>query len=147
MILHNANIAGNAVPSLAERIAISDGKVASIGGNEEILRLRACCWERTQQRKRSWTPALKQVPARPGIELLQDRPELPSERGRRVLNPHRHLCEHLPFDQTIPLKFSQLLCQYLLRDSRNALPQNFEPQWLVAIDKPPQNHWLPSAAN
>jgi hypothetical protein len=97
--------------------------------------------------KHRWTRPLEQIPTRPGIEFLQDGPELLSETGRRVLNPHRHFREDLPFYKTILLKFSQLLRQYLLRDSRNALPQNFEPQWLFAVYKPPQDHWLPSAAN
>ena len=39
IILHNAKIATNKVPSFVEAIAISDGKVAATGGNEEILRL------------------------------------------------------------------------------------------------------------
>ena len=40
IILYNAKIATNAVPSFVEAIAISDGKVTATGGNEEILRLR-----------------------------------------------------------------------------------------------------------
>jgi predicted amidohydrolase YtcJ len=40
VILHNAKIATNGVPSFVEAIAISDGKVTATGGNEEILRLR-----------------------------------------------------------------------------------------------------------
>ena len=40
IILHNAKIATNGVPSFVEAIAISDGKVTATGGNEEILRLR-----------------------------------------------------------------------------------------------------------
>ena len=39
IILHNAKIATNKVPSFVEAIAISDGKVTATGGNEEILRL------------------------------------------------------------------------------------------------------------
>jgi predicted amidohydrolase YtcJ len=39
IILHNAKIATNGLPSFVEAIAISDGKVIAIGGNEEILRL------------------------------------------------------------------------------------------------------------
>src|SRR5258708_3503197 len=39
IILHNAKIATNGVPSFVEAIAISDGKVTATGGNEEILRL------------------------------------------------------------------------------------------------------------
>jgi predicted amidohydrolase YtcJ len=40
IILHNAKIATNGVPSFVEAIAISDGKVIATGGNEEVLRLR-----------------------------------------------------------------------------------------------------------
>jgi hypothetical protein len=39
IILHNAKIATNKVPSFVEAIAISDGKLTATGGNEEILRL------------------------------------------------------------------------------------------------------------
>src|SRR6476660_3590014 len=39
-ILHNARIATNGLPSIVEAIAISDGKVTAIGGDEEVLRLR-----------------------------------------------------------------------------------------------------------
>ena len=40
IILHNARIATNGLPSIVEAIAISDGKVTAIGGDEEVLRLR-----------------------------------------------------------------------------------------------------------
>jgi predicted amidohydrolase YtcJ len=40
IILHNAKIATNGVPSFVEAIAISAGKVTATGRNEEILRLR-----------------------------------------------------------------------------------------------------------
>ena len=40
IILHNAKIATNGVPSFVQAIAISAGKVTATGGNEEILRLR-----------------------------------------------------------------------------------------------------------
>jgi predicted amidohydrolase YtcJ len=40
IILHNAKIATNKVPSFVEAIAISDGKVTATGNNEEILSLR-----------------------------------------------------------------------------------------------------------
>ena len=40
IILHDAKIATNGVPSLVEAIAISEGRVTVTGGNEEILRLR-----------------------------------------------------------------------------------------------------------
>jgi predicted amidohydrolase YtcJ len=39
IILHNAKIATNGVPSFVEAIAISNGKVTATGGNDEILRL------------------------------------------------------------------------------------------------------------
>jgi hypothetical protein len=90
---------------------------------------------------------LEQMLAGPGVELLQNRPELSSERGQRVFNTHRHFGEHLSFDKSVPLKFSQLLRQYLLRDSRHALPEEFEPERLLAAHKPPENDWFPAAAN
>jgi len=40
IILYNARIATNGLPSIVEAIAISDGKVTAIGGDEEVLRLR-----------------------------------------------------------------------------------------------------------
>ena len=39
-ILHHAKIATNAVPSLVEALAISDGKIIATGTDDEILRLR-----------------------------------------------------------------------------------------------------------
>jgi hypothetical protein len=39
IILHNAKIATNNVPSFVEAVAISNGRVTATGGNEEILRL------------------------------------------------------------------------------------------------------------
>jgi hypothetical protein len=58
--------------------------------------------------KHRWTRPLEQIPTRPGIEFLQDGPELLSERGRRVFNPHRHFREHLPF--TRPSRSSSRNC-------------------------------------
>jgi predicted amidohydrolase YtcJ len=40
IILHNARIATNAVPSFVEAIAMSDGRVTATGRNDEIMRLR-----------------------------------------------------------------------------------------------------------
>ena len=40
LILHNAKIATNAVPSFVEAIAITAGKITAVGKNEEILLLR-----------------------------------------------------------------------------------------------------------
>jgi predicted amidohydrolase YtcJ len=39
-IVHNAKIATNGVPSFAEAIAITGGKISAVGKDEEILRLR-----------------------------------------------------------------------------------------------------------
>src|ERR1700739_3656425 len=41
LILHNAKIATNGVPSFAEAIAITAGKIAAVGNDDEILRLRS----------------------------------------------------------------------------------------------------------
>jgi predicted amidohydrolase YtcJ len=40
LILHNAKIATNGVPSFAEAIAITAGRIAAVGNDDEILRLR-----------------------------------------------------------------------------------------------------------
>ena len=40
LVLHNAKIATNAVPSIVEAIAITAGKIAAVGNDDEILRLR-----------------------------------------------------------------------------------------------------------
>jgi len=40
MILHNAKLATNSVPSFVEAIAIEDGKISAAGSNDEILRQR-----------------------------------------------------------------------------------------------------------
>ena len=58
IILHNAKIATNGVPSFVEAIAISDGKVTAIGGNEEILRLRGPATRVIDGRRRTVIPGL-----------------------------------------------------------------------------------------
>jgi predicted amidohydrolase YtcJ len=45
LILHNAKIATNSVPSFVEAIAITDGKVTATGTDQEILRLRGTATE------------------------------------------------------------------------------------------------------
>jgi len=40
LILHNAKIATNGVPSFVEAIAITAGKIAAVGKDDEILCLR-----------------------------------------------------------------------------------------------------------
>jgi len=58
IILHNAKIATNEVPSFVEAIAISDGKVTAIGRDEEILRLRGPATRVTDGRRRTVIPGL-----------------------------------------------------------------------------------------
>jgi predicted amidohydrolase YtcJ len=58
IILHNAKIATNKVPSFVEAIAISDGKVTATGGNEEILRLRGPATHVIDGRGRTVIPGL-----------------------------------------------------------------------------------------
>jgi predicted amidohydrolase YtcJ len=58
IILHNAKIATNGVPSFVEAIALSDGKVTAIGGSEEILRLRGPATRVVDGRRHTVIPGL-----------------------------------------------------------------------------------------
>jgi predicted amidohydrolase YtcJ len=58
IILHNAKIATNGVPSFVEAIAISDGKVTAIGKNEEIMRLRGPATRVIDSQRRTVIPGL-----------------------------------------------------------------------------------------
>jgi predicted amidohydrolase YtcJ len=58
IILHNAKIATNKVPSFVEAIAISNGKVTATGGNEEILSLRGPATRVIDGRGRTVIPGL-----------------------------------------------------------------------------------------
>jgi predicted amidohydrolase YtcJ len=58
IILHNAKIATNKVPSFVEATAISDGKVTATGGGEEILRLRGPATHVIDGRGRTVIPGL-----------------------------------------------------------------------------------------
>jgi predicted amidohydrolase YtcJ len=58
LILHNAKIATNKVPSFVEAIAISNGKVTAAGGNEEILRLRGAATRVIDGQRRTVVPGL-----------------------------------------------------------------------------------------
>jgi predicted amidohydrolase YtcJ len=58
IILHNAKIATNKVPSFVEALAISDGKVIATGGNEQILRLRGPATRVVDGRWRTVIPGL-----------------------------------------------------------------------------------------
>src|SRR5882672_11447844 len=58
IILHNAKIATNGVPSFVEAIAMSDGTVTATGGNEEILGLRGPATRVIDGRGRTVIPGL-----------------------------------------------------------------------------------------
>jgi predicted amidohydrolase YtcJ len=58
IILHNAKIATNGVPSFVEAIAISDGRVTATGKNEEVLRLRGPATRVIDARRRTVIPGL-----------------------------------------------------------------------------------------
>jgi predicted amidohydrolase YtcJ len=58
IILHNAKIATNGVPSFVQAIAISDGKVTAVGSNDEILRLRGAATRLIDGRRRTVIPGL-----------------------------------------------------------------------------------------
>jgi predicted amidohydrolase YtcJ len=58
IILHNAKIATNGVPSFVEAIALADGKVTAIGRNDEILRLRGPATRVIDGRGRTVIPGL-----------------------------------------------------------------------------------------
>ena len=88
IILHNAKIATNGVPSFVEAIAISDGRVTATGGNEEILRLRGPSTRVIDGQRRTVIPGLNDShmhPIRGGLnynlELRWD--GVPSARPRR----------------------------------------------------------------
>ncbi len=58
LILHNAKIATNEVPSFAEAIAIVGGKIAAVGNDDEILRLRGPLTRVIDGRRRTVIPGL-----------------------------------------------------------------------------------------
>ncbi len=58
LILHNAKIATNGVPSFVKAIAIAAGKIAAVGKDEEILRLRGPHTHVIDGRRRTVIPGL-----------------------------------------------------------------------------------------
>src|SRR5271168_4464404 len=58
LILHNAKIATNAVPSFVEAIAITAGRIAAVGKDDEILRLRGPQTHVIDGRRRTIIPGL-----------------------------------------------------------------------------------------
>ncbi len=57
-ILHNARIATNGTPSVAEALAIEGGKISATGSNDEILRLRGPATQVIDARGRTVIPGL-----------------------------------------------------------------------------------------
>ena len=58
LILHNAKIATNAVPSFVEAMAITAGKIAALGNDDQILRLRGPQTQVIDGRRRTIIPGL-----------------------------------------------------------------------------------------
>ncbi len=58
LILHNAKIATNGAPSFVEAIAITAGRIAAVGKDEEILRLRGSQTRVIDGRRRTVIPGL-----------------------------------------------------------------------------------------
>ena len=58
LILHNANIATNGTPAFVEAVAITAGKIAAAGKDDEILRLRGPQTRVIDGRKRTVVPGL-----------------------------------------------------------------------------------------
>ena len=58
LILHNAKIATNGVPSFVEAIAITAGRIAAVGKDEEVLRLRGPQARVIDGRRRTVIPGL-----------------------------------------------------------------------------------------
>ena len=85
--------------------------------------------------------------SRPGIKCPENWTQLCSKPGQRVFNADGHLCEHLPLDKSVPLKFPQLLGQDFLRDLRHFLAQSSKSKRRSTIRQPPEDYRLPAAAN
>jgi predicted amidohydrolase YtcJ len=58
MILYNAKVATNGVPSFVEAVAITDAKITAVGTNDEILRLRGSATRIIDARRRTIIPGL-----------------------------------------------------------------------------------------
>src|ERR1700752_3448212 len=58
MILYNAKVATNGVPSFVEAVAITDAQIAAVGTNDEILRLRGPRTRVIDARRRALIPGL-----------------------------------------------------------------------------------------
>ena len=65
-----------------------------------------------------WSSSSATACCRPRTEGEKDRLQAPSERGRAVLDPRRHLAKDLPADQPVVLHLPELLDQQPLADLR-----------------------------
>ena len=102
IILHNAKIATNGLPSFVEAIAISDGKVTATGRNEEILRLREPATRVIDGQRRTVIPGLNDSHMHPirgglnynlelrwdGVPSLADALRMLKEQAARTPAPH-----------------------------------------------------------
>ena len=57
-ILYNAKVATNGVPSFVEAVAVTDGKIAAVGTNDEVMRLRGPRTRVIDARRRTLIPGL-----------------------------------------------------------------------------------------
>ena len=57
-ILHNAKIATNSIPSFADALAITDGKIVATGNAREIVRLRGPATKVIDANRRTVIPRL-----------------------------------------------------------------------------------------
>src|SRR5258708_15995789 len=101
LILHNAKIATNGGPSFVEAIAITAGKIAAAGKDEEILRLRGPQTRVIDGRRRTVIPGLNDSHMHPirgglnynfelrsdGVPSLDDLVLLLKEQGARTPAP------------------------------------------------------------
>jgi predicted amidohydrolase YtcJ len=104
-IIHNAKIATNVVPSFVAAIAIERGKIAAVGTNDEILRLRSSVTDVIDGKGRTVIPGLNDShmhPIRGGLnynlELRWDGvPSLADAlrllKGQAARTPARNGCE------------------------------------------------------
>jgi predicted amidohydrolase YtcJ len=101
IILHNARIATNQVPSFVEAVAISAGKISAVGKDDEILRLREPGTQVTDAKRRTVIPGLNDSHMHPirgglnynmelrwdGVPSLADALRMLKEQGARTPAP------------------------------------------------------------
>jgi len=72
IILHNAKIATNSMPSFVEALAIEGGKICATGKNDDILRLRGPATRVIDAKGRTIIPGLNDSHMHP----ISGRPQL-----------------------------------------------------------------------